>query len=331
MSQWTVIITEPEYAKARAVFDAAADVDVVVSGPAEAEVVAAVRSGGAQAVIVGVERYGGALYGALPRGGLVARFGVGHDGIDKALASAAGLLVTNTPGVLEDAVAEHAMALLLAVARGLASFVRSMDGHAWSPRQGVELRGRTLALIGGGAIGRRVARTASLGFGMQVVAMEPRRELAEELRRDWGVARVTDDFAEAVREAHVVSLHLPANPQTRHLISAGTIARMRPGAILINTARGAVVDEVALYDALACGRLSAAGLDVFEVEPYVPRQPDKDLRTLPNAVLTPHVSSSTREACARVAEACLANLRHARDGRYEALALLNPDVLGRVG
>jgi phosphoglycerate dehydrogenase-like enzyme len=254
---------------------------------------------------------------------------VGHDGIDKAQATAAGLLVTNTPGVLEDAVAEHALALLLAVTRNLAAFVRSMDAGNWSPRQGLEVRGRTLAVIGCGAIGRRVARAASLGFGMRVVGMEPRLGIAEELRREWGLAQVTGSFAEAVRDADAVSLHLPANAETRHLIGAGTIALMRPGAILINTARGAVVDEVALYEALAAGRLAAAGLDVFETEPYVPRHPDKDLRTLPNVVLTPHVSSSTREACARVATACLANLRSARDGRYGALNLLNPEVLGR--
>jgi lactate dehydrogenase-like 2-hydroxyacid dehydrogenase len=331
MNPWTVIVTEPEYKKAEASFAAAADLRLAVCGPAESEVSAAVRSHAARAVIVGVERYAGPLYGVLPRGGVIARFGVGHDGIDKTQATAAGLLVTNTPGVLEDAVAEHALALLLAVSRNLAACVRSMDCQAWTPRQGTELRGRTLAVIGCGAIGRRVARAASLGFGMRVVGLEPRLDSAEELRTQWGFQHVTNDFGEAVRDADVVSLHLPANAATHHLIAAQTIAQMRPGAILINTARGAVVDEVALYDALATGRLAAAGLDVFEVEPYVPRQQQKDLRTLANAMLTPHVSSSTREACARVAEACLANLRSARDGRYGAVNLLNPEVLGHVG
>jgi phosphoglycerate dehydrogenase-like enzyme len=330
MSRWTVVVTEPEYGKAKDIFAAAADLTPVVVAPPEAEVARAVQAHGAQAVILGVERYVDALYAALPRGGVIARFGVGHDGIDKGKATAAGLLVTNTPGVLEDAVAEHALALLLGVCRNLAPFVRSMDQRRWAPSQGIELRGRCLAVIGCGAIGRRVARAAALGFGMNVVGLEPRQGLADELRRDWGVQRLTDDFAAAVRTADVVSLHLPANAETRHLINARAIAQMQPGTILINTARGAVVDEVAVYDALVDGRLSAAGLDVFETEPYLPRQPDKDLRTLPNVLLTPHVSSSTREACARVAAACIENLRAAAAGRYDAMSLLNPGVLGRV-
>ncbi|NLF19116.1 MAG: hypothetical protein GX595_17955 [Lentisphaerae bacterium] len=330
MSPQTVVITEPEYAKAKAIFDQVADWRVVVAAPPEAAVAAAVAAEGARAVVLGVEPYTGPLYAALPRGGVIARFGVGHDGIDKARASAAGLLVVNTPGVLEDAVAEHAMVLLLGVCRSLAGFVRSMDRHAWSPVQGLELRGRRLAVIGAGAIGRRVARCAAMGFGMGVVAMGPRLRDVDELRRDWGVEEVTTNFGEAVRAADVVSLHVPAHADTRHLINAAAIAQMRPGAILINTARGAVVDEVALYDALAGGHLRGAGLDVFETEPYVPRRPDKDLRRLANVLLTPHVSSSTHEACARVALACLANLRHAGAGRFGAMSLLNPEVLAHL-
>jgi phosphoglycerate dehydrogenase-like enzyme len=327
MSRWTVVITEPEYLKAKAVFAASAELTPVVVAPPEAEVARAVRAYGAQAVILGVEHYVDALYSALPRGGVIARFGVGHDGIDKAKATAAGLLVTNTPGVLEDAVAEHTLALLLGACRHLASFVRSMDQRRWAPVQGIELRGRCLAVVGCGAIGRRVARTAALGFGMTVVGVEPQSAAAAELRRDWGVQRLTADLGDAVRTADVVSLHLPSTAATRHLINAQALAQMLPSAILINTARGAVIDEVALYDALVGGRLAAAALDVFEAEPYVPRQPDKDLRLLPNVLLTPHVSSSTREACARVATACIANLRSASAEHYEAMSLLNPDVL----
>ncbi len=331
MSRCTVVITEPEYLKAKDTFASAADLALVVVAPPEDEVARAVRAHGAQAVILGVERYADALYAALPPGGVIARFGVGHDGIDKGKATAAGLLVTNTPGVLEDAVAEHALALLLGVCRNLASFVRSMEQRRWAPSQGIELRGRCLAVVGCGAIGRRVARAAALGFGMTVVGVEPRRDLADELRRDWGVQRLTDGIAAAVGAADVVSLHLPSNAETRHLINAKTLAQMQPGAILINTARGAIIDEVALYDALVAGRLAAAGLDVFETEPYIPRQPDKDLRLLPNVLLTPHVSSSTREACARVAAACIANLRSASAKHYGAMSLLNPDVLPRLG
>lgn len=331
MKRWKVLVTAPEYAKGEEVFAAAGDLELAAAPPGEAELAAAVRASGARAVIVGVERYEGLLYTALPRGGVIARFGVGYDGIRTDRAAAAGVLATNTPGVLEDAVAEHTIALMLAATRNLPAHVRAMDRGEWAPRQGIELRGRTLAVIGCGAIGRRVARVAALGFGMQVIGMEPRKDLWETLRRDWSIARLTEDLAEALGAADVVSLHVPANPATRGLIDARAIARMRPGAILVNTARGMVVDEGALYDALAAGRLSAAGLDVFETEPYAPRAAGRDLRTLPNVVLTPHVSSSTREACARVAAACLENVRHARDRRYGAMSLLNPEVCARLG
>jgi phosphoglycerate dehydrogenase-like enzyme len=328
MGSIRVVVTEPEYIKAEKVFRAAKDMEVFVSDWAEETVARAVRDHEAFGAILGVETYGGALYEALPERGILARFGVGHDGVDKALATSHGLFVTNTPGVLEDAVAEHAIALILGVAKNLNAFALAMRAGEWSPRLGFELRGRTLGIIGCGGIGRRLARFAN-AFGMTVIGLEPNTAVHAELRRDWGFAEVCTDLGDVLPRAQIVSLHVPANEHTRHMVNADFISSMAADAILVNTARGPVVDELAVYDALASGRLAAAALDVFEAEPYVPVQPGKDLRTLPNVLLTPHVSSSSVEACERMANASMQNVRNAFAGAYDSLSLINTDVLSQ--
>ncbi|MBT3375978.1 MAG: hypothetical protein HN742_09110 [Lentisphaerae bacterium] len=322
-----VVITEPEYRKAQDAFDSSTDVTVTVVAPDEDAVVKGIEASQAWAAILGVEHYAEALYSALPRGGIIARFGVGHDGIDKRKASDSGLFVTNTPGVLEGAVAEHTLALMLGLVKGISDFSASVAEKRWCPKQTSELRGKRLAVLGCGAIGRQVARTAAYGFGMDVVGLDVVREAEDELRANWGVARFTTDFADAVAEANIISLHVPATAENHHLIRMETISLFAPGAMLINTARGAIIDEISLYDALRNGALAAAALDVFESEPYTPRTPEKDLRELPNVLLTPHVSSATREACNRVAEAALRNVREARAGNVTALDLLNSDMI----
>jgi phosphoglycerate dehydrogenase-like enzyme len=329
MPRIRVVVTKPEYVKAETVFQSAPDMEVRVSDWPEETLAAAVREHEAFAAILGVERYGGALYEALPKGGILARFGVGHDGVDKRLATSRSLLVANTPGVLEDAVAEHAIALILGVAKNLNAFALSMHAGQWAPRLGFELRGRTLGILGCGGIGRRLARFAN-AFGMTVLGADPAADPAA-LQRDWGFAEVHTDIGAILGRVDVLSLHVPANEHTRHLANAELLAAMRPGAVLVNTARGPVVDEAAVYDALVSGHLGSAALDVFEAEPYVPVAPDKDLRTLPNVLLTPHVSSSSVEACQRMALASLENVRRAHAGTYGAVSLLNPDVLAVLG
>ncbi len=326
MAPIRVVVTKPEYAKAEATFRAAPDLDIRVSDWPEEIVAETVREHRASAAILGVERYTGALYEALPKGGILARFGVGHDGVDKPQATAHGLLVANTPGVLEDAVAEHAIALILGVAKNLNPFVLAMHAGEWKPRLGFELRGRTLGIVGCGGIGRRLARFAN-AFGMTVLGVAPNPAHAAELRRDWGFAEVHTDVAAILGRVDILSLHVPSNEHTRHLVDADFLAKLRPSAVLVNTARGPVVDEVAVYDALVAGRLGSAALDVFEAEPYIPAAPGKDLRTLPNVLLTPHVSSSSVEACQRMALASMENVRRAAAGTYDAISLINPDVL----
>lgn len=322
-----VLVTRLEYEKARAVFEAASDVRCLPAPAAELELAQAVRDCGAVAVVIGVEAYpGNPLYEALPPGGVIARFGVGHDGVDKTKATARGVLVTNTPGVLSLSVAEHAIWLMGALARHIALNHAAIREGVWQPVLGCELRGRTLAVIGCGSIGRRVASIACRGLGMLVVGVDTASFSTEELFRQ-GIDRLAHTWEDAVGNADVVSLHLTSTPETLRFVDAGRIAAMKDGALLVNTARGAIVDEVALYDALAAGKLAGAALDVFATEPYVPAAPGKDLRTLPNVLMTAHMGSSTTQACTRMAERCLANIRASLARRYNQMDLLNPSAL----
>ena len=165
-----VVVTETEFRKAEPVFTSSRRFRCVPAPSAEADLAQAIRSCGACHAIVGHLPYRDALYAALPPGSVIARFGVGHDGIDKAKATAAGLLCTNTPGALDDSVAELAMLLVAAAARHLTALDARMRSGAWAPQVGMELRGKTLAIVGYGRIGQAVARIASAGFGMRVVA-----------------------------------------------------------------------------------------------------------------------------------------------------------------
>jgi lactate dehydrogenase-like 2-hydroxyacid dehydrogenase len=181
----------------------------------------------------------------------------------------------------------------------------------------MELHGKTLGILGFGNIGRKVAASAHFGFGMEVMACD--QVAAPANLAALGVARYTNNVEECFRQSDAISIHLPALASTQKFINAERLAWLKPIALLINTARGAVLDEIALYDALAAGRLGGAALDVFEREPYVPAQPDKDLRTLANVVLTPHIGSNTREANARMAAGALENVRNFFAGRRDRL------------
>jgi glyoxylate reductase len=210
---------------------------------------------------------------------LIANYGVGYDRIDVGACAARGVAVTNTPGVLDAATADLAIALMLAVRRGVVTGDRHVRAGSWGshwaePQSlGREVSGTTLGIVGLGRIGSAVARRAQ-GFDMHVLHTR-RRE---------------GDLEELLRESDIVSLHVPLTPETTGLITRGRLASMKDGATLVNTARGAVVDEAALVDELVSGRISA-GLDVFVHEPHVPPA----LFGLPNVVLTPHVASATIE------------------------------------
>jgi phosphoglycerate dehydrogenase-like enzyme len=328
MTPSLVLVTEPEFNRASAVFTSGARLRCVPAPAAEADLATAVLQSGARHVVIGHQKYQSALYRALQRGSVLARFGVGHDGVDKVQGTAAGLLCTNTPGVLDHSVAEQAVLLIAAAARHLPAFNAEMHSGVWAPRQGSELRGQTVAIVGCGRIGRATARIASRGFEMRVVGVRRATSLSADASSLPHFDLVTDDFAAAVRDADYISLNMATTPETRQFINRDRLAMMKPDAWLINTARGAVVDEAALFDALAEGRLGGAALDVFDREPYEPLDASRDLRSLSNVIMMPHVGSHTAAANRRMAERALHNIVLAEAGDFAAMDLLNPEVLG---
>lgn len=324
-SRSKVLVTDPEYRKGETSFLAAQGLECLRAPEAEEELAAAIRELQVRYVIVGNRKYSGPLYDALQAGSVIARMGVGHDGIDKGRATEARLFCTNTPGVLDQSVAEHTMLLIAAAARKLPSASANMTSGAWNAAAGQDLYGKRLAVVGCGGIGRAVARIAALGYGMQVVgctrASAPAPAAIEHFQF------VTNDFAAAVRDADFVSLHMPANRDNAGFINRERLSNLNSRAWLINTARGAVVDEAALFESLAAGRIAGAALDVFQCEPYLPATGSGDLRALPNVILTPHVGSNTVEANRRVAERALQNILLAEAGDLGQMDLLNRELL----
>jgi glyoxylate reductase len=237
---------------------------------------------------------------------LIANFGVGFNHIDVKAAAARGIAVTNTPGVLTDATADIAMTLMLAVTRRAiegAKLLQAGQFSGWCPTwlMGVGLRGRKLGIVGMGRIGEAMARR-SKPFGLDI-HYHNRKPAAPELERELG-ATYWPSLDAMLPEMDIVSLNCPYTPETYHLISVDRLARMKPSAYLVNTARGEIVDERALAEALASGRLAGAGLDVFEHEPQV----EPLLLTLPNVALLPHLGSSTIEARTGMGRKVIANI-----------------------
>ncbi|HEY7497711.1 MAG TPA: NAD(P)-dependent oxidoreductase [Vicinamibacterales bacterium] len=326
MSTPLVVVTEPEYRRAERVFASTASAKCIIAPPEESALAQAIRDSGARHAIVGGKPYRDALYDAIEPGRVIARFGVGHDGIDKKRATESGVLCTNTPTVLDQSVAELTFLLIAAAARWLTTIAGAMRDGQWLPKEGTELHGKTLTMIGAGRIGRAVARIARRGFGMRAIAYRRPGSTAQ-AGDDFDL--MTDDLRAALGQADFVSLLIPAAPENAHFINRERLSWMRPNAWLINTARGMVVDEIALYDALAGGAIRGAAMDVFDREPYVPADAARDFRTLPNVILTPHVGSHTPEANGGMAERALQNITLAEAGDFDSMDLLNPDVLDR--
>ncbi len=265
------------------------------------EVIAA--GGGAVALLTQYAPITDAVLAALPSVRVIGVYGASLDNVDLPAAARRGLPVVNVPDYGVDEVADHTVGLILALTRGIVTLDRAVHAGTWDFRGGGELRrasGRQVGVIGLGLIGTAVARRA-LALRFRVVAADPRRPAVE------GVRLV--ELEELLETSDIVSVNTRLDPSTRHLLDAAALARMKPGAYLVNTSRGGVVDQAALVEALRSGRLGGAALDVLEREPIAPDDP---LLGLPNVVLTPHAAFYSRESLAemkrRAAEAITAAL-----------------------
>jgi len=243
---------------------------------------------------------------------VISNYAVGFDNIDVAAARQRGVEVTTTPGVLTDATADLAWALLLAAARNLGAgerLVRAGEWTGWAPTQllGEPLRHQTLGIVGMGAIGQAVARRAQ-GFGMNVVYFN-RNQVASEIETSLGAEFVSLD--ELLRRSDFISLHAPLNDQSRHMFDARAFRLMKSTAVLVNTGRGALIDEAELVNVLREGRIAAAGLDVYEFEPKI----TDGLLTLDNVVLAPHLGSASTLARGDMVRLCCENIVEVLAGR----------------
>ncbi|ABD88618.1 phosphoglycerate dehydrogenase [Rhodopseudomonas palustris] len=245
--------------------------------------------------IVGVVPVTREVLAAAPALQVIARRGVGYDNVDVAAAKQLGKVVTIAPGGNEPSVADHAVAMMLAVAKRLRETHDRMAAGDWVPLSGTEVYRKTVGLVGLGRIARGVAQRLR-GFETKILAYDVAPDLGYAESHDISIV----DLLTLLSQSDYVSLHLPLMPQTAHMIDAAAIARMKPTAILINTARGGLIDEAALLAALQDGRLAGAGLDVFEAEADAGQRPTADaLLRLPNVVATPHAGGASREALAR--------------------------------
>jgi D-3-phosphoglycerate dehydrogenase len=263
------------------------------------------RIGGAEIVINirSSSRFTEQVFRCCPKLRLLSLWGTGTDNVDLEAAARHGITVTNTPGVAAASIAEHSLALLLAVARRIPRADAETRQGLWPRGGGVQMHGKTLGVIGLGAIGRRFARLGA-AVGMRVIAwtMHPDPSLGFDLT----------PLDELYRTSDAISLHLRLSARTRGFVGREQFALMKPGAILINTARGPIVDEAALLEALRSDRIAGAGLDVFDTEPLPAGHP---LAALPNVVLTPHCAGITPEALEAGLRMAVENVRDFLTGR----------------
>lgn len=309
MTRWRVLIGSRSFGKASAEHIArleAAGCEVIPNGVGRAYLATELGEAlhGVDAIITGTDELTGEVISEADSLKTIAKHGVGLDTIDLAAARERGIIVTATPGAIHDSVADLTLGLLLAVARNLAPAHASVIAGEWRGFVGSELRGKTLGIVGLGRIGKEVCVRAR-AFGMEIVAHDPYPD-------DAFAAVHGVDFLpliELLGRADAVSLHAGISDVGRPLLGAEELAAMKPGAFLINTARGNLVDEAALADALRAGRLGGAGLDVFASEPPL----GSPLLDCDNVVLTPHIAGQTRDGLLRMgemtAENCLRALR----------------------
>jgi phosphoglycerate dehydrogenase-like enzyme len=272
---------------------------------------------GVEAVVAGSEPYTGAMLRRHPQIRVVSRVGVGYDSVDVATATELGIAVAVTPGTNHDSVAELTFALLLAIAKRVVPSCASVRAGGFERRTTEPIRGKTMGIVGYGRIGRAVARLAR-AFGMRVLVYDPVAAAVDEPE----VERAPLEALLAASD--VVSLHAPLVESTRRLIREETLALMKPGAILLNTARGGLVDEAALAAALQSGRVAGAGLDVYEREPPT----GSPILRAPNVVLTPHVGGIDLEGMRQMSVMACRNVVDLHRGEWNPERIVNGDALG---
>jgi len=273
---------------------------------------------GIAASLAGSEPYTRKVFAALPDLKIVARAGVGWDAVDVQAATDHGVVVAIAPGTNQDAVAEHTFMLMLGLAKNLMSQHLQIKEGKWPRKANLPLRGRTLSLVGLGRIGKSVA-LRGLAFGMKVLAYEPYPDKA--FIEKHGIKLTT--LEDVLKYGDYVSLHVPLSPESKHLINAKTLALMKPTAFVINTARGPIIDELALAEALGSKKIAGAGLDVFVDEPPGATHP---LLKLDNVLLTAHMAGvdlQSRDEMALMAAQCIARLAR---GEWPAECIVNPEV-----
>jgi D-3-phosphoglycerate dehydrogenase len=322
----TILVTEPIHPDGLAMLRARPDLEILEGATLSPQALREAEAR-AHALIVRFHRCDAAFFDRAPQVRLVARYGVGVDLIDLHAARDRGVTVAITADANTQSVVEHATWMLLSLAKpfdrwraGMAG-LRALSREQWTGLRpsayasrdeglGGELAGRTLLVVGLGRIGRRVAQVAS-AIGMSILAVDPYVDRAPAIAAGW---RFADSLEEALPQADFLTVHCPRNAETLGMIGAAELARLRPGAALVNCARGGIVDEAALAAALASGHLSGAGIDVFDAEPP---PPDHPLLALPNVFLTPHSAAATREAAWRMSTHAARNVIDFVDGRLD--------------
>lgn len=282
----------------------------------------------ADAVIAATDLYSDKVFAKLPELKLVARCGIGTDSVDLQAATQHGVLVTNVPDAMTDAVADYCFGLLLSSARHIHVGYECMRSNGWNEFPGIELRDKQLGLVGFGRIGQAVAKRA-FGFGLRVAACDPAYEtlLATHQLSKSQIELASQvswlPFDTLLRSSDFISIHAPNTPENRHLFGTATLRQMQPHAILINTARGALIDHQALELALKQKWIGGAAIDVYEQEPL---PPDHPLRSTPNLLLTPHNAFNSFEASVRMSQGCFDPILDLLERRIPK-AICNPQVL----
>jgi D-3-phosphoglycerate dehydrogenase len=320
----TILVTESIHADGLALLEARPGAQVLRGWTLEPAAFAAAEAR-ADALLVRFHRCDPGFFARAPKVRVIARYGVGVDTIDLHAARDRGVTVAITADANTQSVVEHTAWMLLSLAKPFDRWRRGMAGLAGKTREewatltpsryasrdeglGGELGGKTLVVVGVGRIGRRVAQVAS-ALGMRILAVDPYVDRAPGLAAGWSFA---DSLAQALPRADFLTVHCPRNAQTFGMIGAAQLALLPAGAAVVNCARGGIVDEAALAQALVAGRLSGAGIDVFDAEPP---PPDHPLLALPNVLLTPHAAAATREAALRMSTGAARNILDFLDGR----------------